>query len=118
MSLIVTLVLICTLFSVVGPGVGALMWQMAFVLSGVADEVTQIGAAPTTGGDGAGSARGHRRAAVALEGDVLWTPLVDLAERDFAGLVVRLDALDDVHHRLLPLSPTVCSAGRSCSAAG
>jgi hypothetical protein len=29
-------------------------------------------------------------------------PLVDLAERDFAGLVVRLDALDDLllHHGL------------------
>ena len=44
-------------------------------------------------------------------------PLVDLAERHFAGLVVCLDALDDLRHRLLPLSPAVLSAERSCPAA-
>jgi hypothetical protein len=28
-----------------------------------------------------------------------------------------LDAFEDLHHRLLPLSPAVLSAGRSCPAA-
>src|SRR5215211_107840 len=43
-------------------------------------------------------------------------PLVDSSERHFAVLVVCLDALEDLHHRLLPLSPAVCSAGHSCPA--
>jgi hypothetical protein len=30
---------------------------------------------------------------------------------------VGFDALEDLHHRLLPLSPAVCSAGRSYPAA-
>jgi hypothetical protein len=34
-------------------------------------------------------------------------PLVDLAKRDFAALVVCLDALDDMHHGLLPLPPSL-----------
>jgi hypothetical protein len=88
------------------------MWHTAFALSDVAYEGVKVGAAPTTGGYGAGSARGDLRATFALKGDVLWMPLVGLAERDFAALVVRLDALDDLHHGLLPLSPAVCLAGR------
>src|SRR5918993_3749397 len=46
-------------------------------------------------------------------------PLVDLAKGHFAALVVCLDAFEDLHHRLLPLSlsPAVFSAGRSCPAA-
>jgi hypothetical protein len=118
MSIIVTLALFRPHFGVVEPGVGELMWQMAFALSDIVDDGAEVGAAPTTGGYGAGSARGHLRATFALEGDILRTPLVELAERDFAGLVVRLDTLDDLHHRLLPLSPAVCSAGRSCPVAG
>ena len=43
-------------------------------------------------------------------------PLVDLAKRQFAVLVVCLDALEDLRHRLLPLSPPFL-AGRSCPAA-
>jgi hypothetical protein len=34
-------------------------------------------------------------------------PLVDLAKGHFAALVVCFDALEDLHHRLLPLSPAV-----------
>src|SRR5829696_3760884 len=41
-------------------------------------------------------------------------PLVDSSERHFAALVVCINAFEDLHHRLLPLSPAVCSAGRSC----
>jgi hypothetical protein len=34
-------------------------------------------------------------------------PRVDLAKGDFAVLVVGFDALEDLHHGLLPLSPAV-----------
>jgi hypothetical protein len=34
------------------------------------DEGTEVGAAPTTGGCGAGSAKGHILTALALDGDV------------------------------------------------
>ena len=34
-------------------------------------------------------------------------PLVDLAEGPLAALVVGLDAFEDLHHRLFPLSPAV-----------
>src|SRR5215216_1262788 len=44
-------------------------------------------------------------------------PCVDLAKGHFAVLVVGLDALEDLHHGLLPLPPAVCSAGRSYPAA-
>jgi hypothetical protein len=88
-------------------------------LSDLVDEGTEVGAAPTTDGCGAaGGAKGRLLTAVALEGNVGRMPLVGLAEWDFAGLVVRLDALEDLHHGLLRLSPTVSSAGRSCPAAG
>src|SRR5918997_5059357 len=110
------LVLLCALSGIIEPGVGELVRQTAFALSDVVDEGAQVGAAPTTGGRGAGSAKGHLLAAVALEGDGGWMPLVDLAKRHFAALVVCLDALEDLHHGLLPLSPAVCSAGRSCPA--
>jgi hypothetical protein len=84
-------------------------------------KVPKLGAAPTThgrGGAGAGSGKGHLLSAVALEGYGGRMPLVDLAKGHFAALVVCLDALEDLHHRLLPLSPAVCSAGRWCPAAG
>src|SRR5215208_6415014 len=112
-------VLLCPLPGIIEPGVGELVRQTAFALSDLVDEGAEVGAAPTTGGCGAaGSAKGHLLAAVALEGYGGRMPLVDLAERHFAALVVGLDALEDLHHRLLPLSPAVCSAGRSCPAAG
>jgi hypothetical protein len=41
-----------------------------------------------------------------------------LPSRHLAALVMRLGALDDLHHGLFLLSPGVCSAGRSCPAAG
>jgi hypothetical protein len=44
-------------------------------------------------------------------------PLVDSSERHFAVLVVGLEAFEDLHHMLLPLSPAVSSAGCSCPAA-
>jgi hypothetical protein len=96
------LMLVCPLFGIVEPGVGEPVRQRAFSLSDVVDEGSKLGAAPTTGGYGVSSAKGELLAALALEGDAGRMPLVDLAERDFAGLVVRLDALDDLllHHGL------------------
>src|SRR5215211_1792182 len=80
---------------------------MAFALSDVVDEGAELGAAPTAGGYGTGSPKCHLLATFALDGDVRWMPLVDLAKRDFAALVVCLDALDDMHHGLLPLPPSL-----------
>src|ERR687886_1744484 len=56
-----------------------------------------------TSGYGAGSGKDQLLAAVALEGEVSRMPLVGLAERDFASLVVRLDAMNDLSHGRLPL---------------
>src|SRR5215218_1000303 len=99
---LITLVLLCTLFGVVEPGVGELVRQTAFALSDLVDEGPDVGAAPTAGACGAGSAKGHLLAAVALKGDVGRMPLVDLTKRHFAVLVVSFDALEDLHHGLLP----------------
>jgi hypothetical protein len=83
---------------IVEPGVGERVRQTAFSLFNVVDETIDIkvGATPRTGGYGAGSGKDQLLAAVTQEGDVRRTPLVDLAERDFAGLVVRFDALYDL----------------------
>jgi hypothetical protein len=105
-------VLLCPLVGVVEPGVGEPVRQAAFSLSDVVDEGTEVGAAPTTGGYGVGSAEGDPLAAVALEGDVGRMPPVGLAERDFAGFVVRSDALEDLHHgRLYPFLPPFLRQG-------
>src|SRR5215204_5257060 len=118
-SCLIMVVLLCPLSGIVEPGVGELVRQTAFALSDVVDKDAQVGAAPTTGGCGGCSAKGHLLAAVALEGDGGRMPLVDCSERHLATLVVCLDALYDLDHRLLPLSPAVCSsAGRSCRVAG
>src|ERR671911_477756 len=118
---LIMLVLLCALPGIIEPGVGEIVGQTAFALSDVVDEGAQVGTAPTTGGRGAaaGSAKGHLLAALALECDCGRMPLVDLAKGHFAALVVCLDAFEDLHHRLLPLSlsPAVLSAGRSCPAA-
>src|SRR5215207_3357395 len=114
---LIMLVLLCPLSGIIEPGVGELVRLTAFTLSDLVDEGVELGAAPTTGGCGAGSAKGHLLSALALEVDCGRMPLVDLAERHFAALVVCLDVFEDLHHRLLPLSPAVLSAGRSCPAA-
>jgi hypothetical protein len=103
-------VLLCTLFGVVEPGVGELLRQRALALPDLVDEGAKVGAAPTAG---AGGAKGHLLATVALEVYVGRMSHVDLAERHLAVLVVGLDVLEDPHHGLLlPLSPpVVCSAG-------
>ena len=88
---------------IVEPGVGEFVRQTAFSLLDVVDEATKVGAAATTGGCAADSGKDQLLAAIALDGDVRRIPLVDLAERDFAGLVVRFDALYDLRHRVLPL---------------
>src|SRR5215210_2936583 len=113
----IVLVLLCLLSGVVEPGVDELVWQPAFALSDLVDKGAELGAAPATDGRCAGSRKGHLLAAVALEGNADRLPLVDLAERHLAALVVGLDALEDLHHRLFPLSSAGCSAGRSCRVA-
>jgi hypothetical protein len=97
---------LCPLSGIIEPGVGEIVRQTAFTLSDLIDEGAQVGPAPTTGGRGAraGSAKGHLLAAVALEVDGGRMPLVDSSERHFAALVVCLEAFEDLHHRLLPLS--------------
>ena len=86
------------------PGVSELVWQTAFSLLEVVDEATKVGTTPMAGGCGASSGKDQLLAAVALEGDVRRMPLVDLAKRDFASLVVRFDALDKLlRHGLVPL---------------
>ena len=50
-------------------------------------------------------------AAVALEGDAGRMPLVDSSEGHFAALVVCFGAFEDLHHRLLALSPAVLWQG-------
>src|SRR5215204_929182 len=87
--------------SIVEPGVGEPVRQMAFSFLNVVDEVAVEGATPT-GGFGAGRGKDQLLAAVALEGDVRRMPLVDLAERDFVGLITRFDSFDDMRHRPVP----------------
>jgi hypothetical protein len=88
---------------IVEPRVGELVRQMAFALLDVVDEATEVGVASTTGGYGAGSTKDQLLAAIARESDIRRMPLVDLPERDLTGLVVRIDALDDLRHGLVPL---------------
>jgi hypothetical protein len=108
---LIMLVLLCTLSGIIEPGMGEIVRQTAFALSDVVDEGAELGAAPTTGGCGAGScgagsAKGHLLFALALEGDVRWMPLVDLAKRHFAALVVCLDAFENlVRHMGFTPSP-------------
>src|SRR5215207_1255730 len=114
----IMLVLLCALSGIIEQGVDEIVRQTAFTLSDVVDEGVELGAAPTAGGRGAaaGSAKGHLLSAFALEGDCGRMPLVDLAKGHFAALVVCLDAFEDLHHRLFPLSPAILSARRSCPA--
>ena len=77
---------------------------MAFSLLDVVADGAEVSSAPTTGSYGARSGKDQLLAAVALEGYVGRMPLVDLAERDFARLVVPFYGLDDLLcHGLLPL---------------
>src|SRR5829696_5246785 len=80
-SSLIILVLFCPRSGIIEPRVGELVRQTAFTLSDLVDEGAEVGAAPTTGGRGAaGSAKGHLLAALALEGDCVRMPLVDLAK--------------------------------------
>src|SRR4051795_11922375 len=112
MSGLIVLVLLCALSGIIEPGVGELVRQTAFTLSDVADEGAQLGAAPTTGGLGACSAKGHLLGAVALEGYGGRMPLVDSSERRFAALVVCLDTFEDLHHMgFYPFLPPLVRQG-------
>src|SRR5215218_7668321 len=117
MSGLIVLVLLCPLSGIIEPGVGELVRQTAFALPDVVHEGAELGAAPATGGRGAGSAKGHLLAALALECNAGRMPLVDLAEGHLAALVAGLDALEDLRHGLLPLPPAIRSAGLWCQAA-
>ena len=112
------LVLSCTLFCIMEPGAAELLRKSSFsILYGSGEEVGKI-TATSAGGHGAVSVNSPPLAAAALKDDLGWMPLIGFAERHHAALVMRLDSLDDLHHGLLPLSPAVSSAGRSCPAAG
>src|SRR5215212_11183437 len=91
MSGLIPLVLSCPLCGIVEPGVAEIVRQTALALPDLVHEGAELGPAPTTGGRGACSAKGHLLGAVAREGDRGRMPLVDLAERHFAALVVCLD---------------------------
>jgi hypothetical protein len=104
MSGLIVLVLVCPLLGVVEPGVGESIRQRAFSLTDEVDEAAEVIAAQRTCGYGAGRAKGDLLTTLALDGDASRMPLVGYAERDFAALIVRLDALDDLlRHGLLPL---------------
>jgi hypothetical protein len=94
-------VLFCSFSSVMVPGMGDVVPQPAFLLPDVVDDGTMVGAAPAAG-CGAGAGQSPLLAAITLEDDMTWVPLVGLAERDLAALVVRFDALDDPCHSLNP----------------
>jgi hypothetical protein len=87
---------------VVESGVGDLVPQPTFSLSGVAGEGVVVGAAPTTGGYGARAGQDQLLAAVALEGNVRRMSLVNAAKCDFMSLVMRFNALDSTSHLLTP----------------
>jgi hypothetical protein len=65
--------------------------------------------APTAGGYGAGELK--PLATVALKDDMRLMPLVDPAEGDLVGLVVRFDVLDNLGHSLA-LSRRLTGLGR------
>ena len=94
-------VLFCSFSSVVVPGMGDVVPQSAFLFPDVVDGGTVVGAAPAAG-CGAGAGQSALLAAITLEDDITWVPLVGLAKRDLAALVVRFDALDDPCHSLNP----------------
>src|SRR3712207_1842386 len=85
------------LLSVVVPGAGILLPQPTFSLSDVADDGAVVGAAPAAG-YGAGASQSQLLAAIALEGDITRMPLVGLAERNLAALVVCFGALNYTRH--------------------
>src|ERR671917_345496 len=86
-SLLVTLVLLCTLFCVIEPGTAELLRKSSLsILDGSGEDVGKITA--TSAGDyGAFSVNGPPPTAAALKDDVGWMPLVGFAERHLAALV-------------------------------
>src|SRR5215210_1077361 len=106
-SLLVTLVLSCTLFCVIEPGTAELLRKSSFsILDGSGEEAGKI-TATLAGGYGALGVKSPRLTAAALKDDGGWIPLVGFAERHLAALVMRLNALDYLDHGLLLLSPAV-----------
>src|SRR5215211_6070095 len=109
---IITLMLLCTLFCVVEPGVGELLRKTSFSLLDASGEDVVNNTATLAGGYGALSVKGPPLATAALKDDVRGMPLVDLAERHLPALVVCFDALDDLlRHGLLPLPPPFVRQG-------
>ena len=72
MSGLIPQVLVCPRLGIVEPGVGKPIRQRTFALFDSVDEAIdiEVGAAPTTGGCGAGCCQDRLLAAVALEGYV------------------------------------------------
>src|SRR5215216_4645950 len=110
-SLLVTLVLLCTLLCVIEPGTAQLLRKSSFsILNASGEDVGKI-TATLAGGYGALSVKSPPLAAAALKNDAGWMPLVGFAERHLAALVMRFDALDDLHHGLLLFSPPFVRQG-------
>jgi hypothetical protein len=86
---------------IVVPGVSILVAQMLFSVVDIAYQSAVSGTTPT-GDYGTGSTKGKYLAAVALKSDMSLLPMVDPAEGDLEGLVVRFDALDNLGHLLVP----------------
>jgi hypothetical protein len=63
---LILLVLVCPHPGIVEPGVCELIRQTALSLLEVVDRTAEVGAAPTTDGNGAGSVKGHLLTALAL----------------------------------------------------
>src|SRR5215217_8338695 len=110
-SLLVTLVLLCTLFCVIEPGMAELLLKSSFsILDASGEDVGKI-TATSAGSYGALSVNSPPLTAAALKDDAGWMPLIGFAERHLAALLMRLDTLDDLHHGLLLLSPPFVRQG-------
>ena len=93
--------LVCLALEIVVPGVSILVAQVLFLVVDIVNQSAVRGTTPT-GEYGTGPAKGEYLAAVALKSDVRLVPVVDPAEGDFEGLVVRFDAFDKFGHLLVP----------------
>jgi acyl-coenzyme A thioesterase PaaI-like protein len=80
------------------PRMSILVAQMLFSVVDIVFQRAVIGTTPTTGDYGTVPAKGEYLTAVALKSDVRLVPMVDPAEGDFDGVVVRFDPLDKAGH--------------------
>jgi hypothetical protein len=101
-SSLVLLVLVLLALEIVVSGVFILVPYMLFSIADVVNQCAVIGTTPTRGDYGTGGAKGEFFAALALKSDMGRMPVVEPAEGNFEGLVVRLGALDNLCHSPAP----------------